>query len=134
MAQQMTFGEVAWVNKGRTTRREQFLAEMNAVITWSTLLALIAPHYPVAGNGRHPLGLERMLRIYFLQQWYDLSDPGAEDALYDITSMRRFAKIELGEDVIPDETTILNFRHLLEAHDLPQRSKRRCASCCRTAG
>ncbi len=102
MAEQRSFADVAWVNKGKTTRREQFLAEMDAVIPWATLRALIAPHYPKAGNGRPPLGLDKMLRIYFLQQWYDLSDPGAEEALYDITSMRRFVGIELGEEVIPD--------------------------------
>jgi IS5 family transposase len=91
---------------------------MDAVVPWATLLGLIEPHYPKAGNGRRPYPLEVMLRIYFLQQWYQLSDPGAEEALYDIQSMRAFAGLELGRDAIPDETTILNFRHLLEAHDL----------------
>jgi IS5 family transposase len=79
---------------------------------------LIEPHYPKAGNGRQPLGLEKMLRIYFLQQWFNLSDPQAEDAIYDSESMRRFARVELGDDVVPDETTILRFRHLLEQHGL----------------
>ena len=82
----------------KTTRRERFLAEMNAVIPWTRLLALIAPHYPKAGNGTQPIGLERMLRIYFLQQGFNLSDPAAEDVIYDSESMRRFAGIELGED------------------------------------
>jgi IS5 family transposase len=91
---------------------------MDAVIPWARLVGLIAPHYPKAGNGRQPLGLEKMLRIYFLQQWFNLSDPQAEDAVYDSESMRRFAGVELGEDVVPDETTILRFRHLLEQHQL----------------
>jgi IS5 family transposase len=91
---------------------------MDAVVPWALLLALIEPCYPKAGNGRRPFPLEVMLRIYFLQQWYQLSDPGAEEALYDIQSMRAFAGLELGHDAIPDETTILNFRHLLERHEL----------------
>jgi IS5 family transposase len=91
---------------------------MDAVIPWARLLELIAPHYPKAGNGRQPLGLEKMLRIYFLQQWFNLSDPQAEDAIYDSESMRRFARVELGDDVVPDESTILRFRHLLEQHRL----------------
>lgn len=118
MGRQRTLASLAWQTKGKVTRRERFLAEMDAVIPWGRLLALIAPHYPKAGNGRQPIGLERMLRIYFLQQWFNLSDPQAEDALYDSESMRRFAGVELGEDTIPDETTILRFRHLLEAHQL----------------
>jgi transposase, IS5 family len=80
---------------------------------------LIAPHYPKAGNGRQPLGMEKMLRIYFLQQWFNLSDPQAEDAIYD-SEMRRFARVELGDEVVPDESTILRFRHLLERHGLTQ--------------
>lgn len=119
---QATFASMAWSAKGRTTRRERFLAEMNAVVPWERLLALIAPHYPKGtGGGRPPMPLERMLRIYFMQQWFNLSDPQAEDALYDMESMRRFAGIELAEDAIPDETTILNFRHLLEKHKLTQK-------------
>lgn len=118
MGAQRTFASVAWSSKGKVTRRERFLAEMDAVIPWARLLALITPHYPKAGNGRQPIGVERMLRIYFLQQWFNLSDPAAEDAIYDSESMRRFARVELGDDVIPDETTILRFRHLLEQHQL----------------
>ena len=116
----MTFGSAAWSAKGKTTRRERFLAEMNAVVPWSRLVALIEPHYPKAGNGRQPMPLEQMLRVYFMQQWFNLSDPQAEDALYDIEPMRRFAGIELGEDTVPDETTILRFRHLLENHQLTE--------------
>lgn len=118
MGEQRTFASVAWTQKGKVTRRERFLAEMDAVIPWGELLALIEPHYPKAGNGRQLLGLEKMLRTYFLQQWFNLSDPQAEDALYDSESMRRFAPIELGDDRVPDETTILRFRHLLEEHHL----------------
>ncbi len=93
---------------------------MDRVIPWAQLITLIAPSYPKAGKGRQPLGLEKMLRIYFLQQWFNLSDPQAEDAIYDSESMRRFAGVELSEDVVPDETTILRFRHLLERHGLTQ--------------
>ena len=118
MGEQRTFAGIAWSQKGKVTRRERFLAEMDAVIPWAQLLALIEPHYPKAGRGRQPLGLEKMLRIYFLQQWFNLSDPQAEDAIYDSEAMRRFARVELGDDVVPDETTILRFRHLLEQHRL----------------
>ena len=117
---QMTFASAAWNAKGKTTRRERFLAEMSTVIPWARLTALIEPHYPKAGNGRQPMPLERMLRVYFMQQWFNLSDPQAEDALYDIEPMRRFAGIELAEDAVPDETTILRFRHLLEEHRLTE--------------
>jgi IS5 family transposase len=117
---QTTFASAAWNHKGKLTRRERFLAEMDAVIPWPRLLALIEPHYPKAGNGTQPHLMEVMLRIYFMQNWFNLSDPGAEDALYDSESMRRFAGIELVEDDIPDESTILRFRHLLEKHRLTE--------------
>jgi IS5 family transposase len=120
MGQQRTFGDLAWSQKGKVTRREQFLSEMDGVLPWAELVALIAPHYPQAGRGRQPLGLEKMLRIYFLQQWFDLSDPQAEDAIYDSESMRRFVGVTLSEDVVPDETTILRFRHRLEEHQLTE--------------
>jgi transposase, IS5 family len=120
MGNQRTFASMVWNGKGKVTRRERFLGEMDAVIPWSRLLRLIEPHYPKAGQGRQPLGLEKMLRIYFLQQWFKLSDPQAEDAIYDSESMRRFARVELGDEVVPDETTILRFRHLLEKHGLTQ--------------
>ena len=119
---QTPFASLAWNAKGRTTRRERFLAGMDAVVPWARLTALIEPHYPQGGGGgRPPMPLERMLRIYFMQQWFNLSDPQAEDALYDIEPMRRFAGIELAEEAIPDETTLLNFRHLLEKHQLTQK-------------
>ena len=117
---QTTFASLAWSGKGKITRRERFLAEMDAVIPWARLAALIEPHYPKAGNGTQPMPLERMLRIYFMQNWFNLSDPAAEDSLYDSESMRRFAGIELAEDAVPDETTILRFRHLLEQHKLTE--------------
>lgn len=118
MSEQRTFASLAWTTKGKVTRRERFLAEMNQVIPWARLLALIAPYYPKAGRGRQPLGLEKMLRIYFVQQWLNLSDPQAEDTLYDSESVRRFVGVELSDDVVPDESTILRFRHLLERHQL----------------
>ena len=117
---QTTFESLAWKHKGKVTRREQFLAEMDAVIPWKSLIRLIEPHYPKAGNGTQPMPLERMLRIHFMQHWFNLSDPAMEDALYDSESMRRFAGIELAEDAVPDESTILRFRHLLEQHKLSE--------------
>ncbi|RBA53695.1 IS5 family transposase, partial [Xanthomonas oryzae] len=118
---QLTFGDAEYNGKRKRTRREVFLAEMDQVVPWKGLLALIEPHYPKSGQpGRQPYRLETMLRIHFLQQWYALSDPSAEEALYDTVSMRRFAKIG-GLDEVPDETTILHFRHLLERHDLARK-------------
>jgi transposase, IS5 family len=117
---QRTFASAAWEKKGKVTRRERFLGEMDAVIPWARLLELVEPHYPKAGAGRQPHPMERMLRIYFMQNWFNLSDPQAEDSLYDIESMRRFAGIELAEEEIPDESTILRFRHLLEEHHLTE--------------
>ena len=105
----------------KPTRREQFLAEMEQVVPWKELCTLIEPYYPKPGRGRPPIGLERMLRIHFLQSWFNLSDPGAEEALYDMESMRRFVGIDLGNEPVPDETTICKFRHLLEAHNLGER-------------
>ena len=105
----------------KPTKREKFLAEMERVVPWKELYALIDPFYPKAGKGRPPVGLERMLRIHFLQSWFNLSDPAAEEALYDMESMRRFVGIDLGNEPVPDETTICKFRHLLETHDLGER-------------
>lgn len=119
--QTMSFASLAYDNKKKKTRREKFLEEMEQVIPWAEMVQVIKDYYPKAGNGRQPMPLERMLRIYFMQQWYSLSDPAMEDALYDIESMRRFAGIDLAVDVVPDETTILNFRHLLEKYNLTQR-------------
>jgi len=116
---QRTFsGQSSFEKYGRKSKREQFLEEMNRVVPWAGLLALVEPHYPKAGNGRRPVGLEIMLRAYFVQQWFNLSDPGVEDALYDSPALRRFVGVDLGMAAAPDETTILRFRHLLEEHDL----------------
>ena len=122
MPKQPAFPGLRDAMKKKRTRRELFLAEMDAVVPWTRLLALIEPHYPKVGpkGGRPPMPLEMMLRIYFLQNWYALSDPMAEETLYDSEAMRRFAGVELGDDRIPDETTILHFRHLLERHGLTE--------------
>ena len=117
---QLSFASLDFAAKKKRTKRDVFLAEMAAVVPWCALEAVIGPHYPKVGpkGGRRPFPLATMLRVYCLQQWYNLSDPGAEEALYDIQSMRAFCCLELGRDEIPDETTILNFRHLLERHAL----------------
>ena len=130
MPKQPAFPGLKYAMKKKQTRRELFLAEMDAVVPWDRLLGLIAPHYPKAGpkGGRPPMVLETMLRVYFLQNWYALSDPMAEETLYDSEAMRRFAGIELGDDRIPDETTILNFRHLLARHGLTDRKSTRLNS------
>lgn len=116
-----SFARLAYDTKKKKTRREKFLEEMDRVIPWSDLLKIVRHRYPKKGNGRQPMPVERMLRIYFLQQWYGLSDPGMEDALYDIESMRRFAGIDLASDPVPDESTILNFRHYLEQYHLTEK-------------
>ena len=102
----------------RRTKREDFLDAMNAIVPWDALCAVIEPHYPKAGNGRRPIGLERMLRIHLLQHWFNLADNAVEEALYDITSLRHFVGVDLGCERVPDETTVLKFRHLLQANDL----------------
>jgi transposase, IS5 family len=103
---------------GKTTRRAQFLAEMDRVVPWGDLLAVIEPVYPriSEAGGRPPVPLERMLRIYFLQAWFNLSDPAVEEALYDSATTRAFAGVDLGQEAAPDETTVCKFRHLLERH------------------
>jgi IS5 family transposase len=118
MRQQTLALQSGFEQYGRKSRRELFLEEMDTVVPWTGLVELIQPHYPKGENGRPPVGLERMLRLYFLQQWFNLSDPGLEDALYESPVLRRFAGIDLGREPVPDETTILHFRHLLEKHDL----------------
>jgi len=120
---QQALSMTGYFDKGKKTRREQFLSEMNLVVPWARLCALIEPHYPKGSRagGRPPLPLERMFRIYCLQQWYNLSDPGAEEALYDSITMRQFAGVSTDADIIPDETSILNFRRLLEKHKLTER-------------
>jgi len=118
MSDQRTFASVPYDSRGEATRRERVLQEMDRVIPRGTLFAIILPHYATAGRGRRPLPLETTLRVCFLQQWFELSDPQAEDMLYDSESLRRFARVALGEDTVPDESTILRFRHLLEQHEL----------------
>jgi IS5 family transposase len=118
MKQQTLAMQSGFEKFGRKSKRELFLEEMDKLVPWAALVALIDPHYPKGKNGRPPVGLERMLRLYFLQQWFNLSDPGLEDALYESPVLRLFAGIDLGREPAPDETTILNFRHLLEKHDL----------------
>jgi IS5 family transposase len=114
---QMSFGDAEYHGKRKQTRREVFLAEMEHVVPWDSLLRLIEPCYPVAGRGRHPYPIATMLRVHFLQNWFGLSDLAMEEALYEIASMRQFARLTLTQ-AIPDETTILNFRRMLEDNEL----------------
>ena len=118
MKQQTFASQSSFEKYGRKSRRELFLDEMEVVVPWSELQALVEPHYPKAGNGRRPVGLAIMLRTYFMQQWFNLSDPGVEEAFYESATLRRFAGVDLRVAPAPDETTVLRFRHLLEKHDL----------------
>jgi IS5 family transposase len=102
----------------KRTRRDEFLDTMNMIVPWAQLCAVIEPHYPKRGNGRPPIGLERMLRIHFVQHWFNLADFACEEALYDSASLRRFAGVDLGCEAVPDATTLLKFRRLLETHKL----------------
>ena len=123
MKKQLTLAANDFERFRKPTRRERFLAEMDGVVPWAELVALIEPHYPKASSagGRPAAGLERMLRIHCLQLWFDLSDPAVEEALYDSRAMRAFARIDLGREPVPDETTVMRFRHLLEEHQLGAR-------------
>ena len=103
---------------GRATRKAEFLERMEGLMPWAEFCALIEPHYPKAGNGRPPVGVERMLRMYCIANWFNLSDVACEDALYDVPLFREFCRIDLGQERVPDATTLMNFRHLLEAHQL----------------
>jgi len=118
MKQQTFASQSSFEKYGRKSRRELFLDEMEMVVPWAELEALVEPYYPKAGNGRRPVGLAIMLRTYFMQQWFNLSDPGVEEAFYESATLRRFAGVDLGVAPAPDETTVLRFRHLLEKHDL----------------
>src|SRR5207302_4826095 len=118
MRQQTLAVQTGFEKYGRKTKRERFLEEMEQVVPWAELQALVEPHYPKGENGRPPVGLSIMLRVYFVQQWFNLSDPGAEDALYESPVLRQFVGIDLGRAPVPDESTILGFRHLLEKHEL----------------
>lgn len=115
---QISFSDAEQAGKRKKTRREVFLGEMELVVPRKTLLKVIEPHYPVAGRGRRPYPLQAMLRVHLMQNWFALSDPAMEEVLYEIASLRGFAG--LGLEALPDETTILNFRHLLEASDLAE--------------
>jgi transposase, IS5 family len=118
MQRQISFAQSEFAGKKRTTRREKFLADMEIVVPWERLVSLIEPHYPKGERGRPPMGIERMLRIYFLQQWYGLADELLEETIYDSQAMRGFTGIDLSAESVPDATTLLKFRHLLEAHKL----------------
>jgi IS5 family transposase len=118
MKQQSLASQAVFEKYGRKSRRELFLDEMEKVVPWSALESLVRPHYAKAGNGRQPVGLSIMLRTYFVQQWFNLSDPGVEELLYESPVIRRFIGVDLGIAAAPDETTVLRFRHLLEKHDL----------------
>ena len=118
MTHQPSFAQAEFADKKKITRREKFLARMEAIIPWSSLLAVLEPYYPKGERGRPPVGLERMLRMYFLQQWYGLADEALEDALYDSQAMQGFARIDLAAEGVPDATTLLKFRRRLETHDL----------------
>ena len=118
MQRQGSFSQAEYAGKKKQTRRDKFLAEMEQVVPWARLVARLQPLYPKGERGRRPIGVERMLRIYFLQQWYGLADEALEDALYDSQALRGFAGIDLNHDPVPDATTLLKFRHWLERHDL----------------
>jgi IS5 family transposase len=118
MQRQGSFSQAEYAGKKKQTRRDRFLAEMEAVVPWARLVERLRPLYPKGERGRPPIGLERMLRIHFLQQWYGLADGAMEDALYDSQALRGFAGIDLTVAAVPEETTILNFRHWLEQHEL----------------
>src|SRR4029077_7829169 len=115
---QLTLAATGFDRYAKTTRRATFLAEMERIVPWLALCGLIVPFYPRAGTGLPPVGVDRMLRIYFVQQWFNLSDPAVEETLYDSRAMRDFVGIDLGREPVPDETTVCRFRHLLEEHDL----------------
>ena len=121
MNHQTSFSELEYNEKKRQTRRDQFLNQMEQQVPWKEWLALIEPVYPKGERGRPPIGCEKMLRLYLLQAWYNLSDEGMEDAVYDSQALRKFSRIDLTNESVPDATTMLKFRHLLEAHQLPKK-------------
>ena len=118
MQRQGSFSQAEYAGKKKQTRRDKFLAEMERVVPWARLVERLRPFYPKGERGRPPVGLERMLRLYFLQQWYGLADEALEDALYDSQALRGFTGIDLSVAAVPDATTVLNFRHWLESHGL----------------
>jgi IS5 family transposase len=118
MQRQGSFSQAEYAGKKKQTRRDKFLSEMERVVPWARLVERLQPFYPTGQRGRPPIGLERMLRLHFLQQWYGLADEALEDALYDSQALRSFAGIDLSVAAVPDATTVMNFRHWLEEHDL----------------
>src|ERR1700748_3658515 len=118
MQRQVSFSQVEYAGKKKQTRRDKFLAAMEQLVPWARLVTRLQPFYPKGERGRAPIGLERMLRIFFLKQWYGLADEALEDALYDSQALRGFAGIDLNRNPVPDATTVLHFRHWLERHDL----------------
>ncbi len=118
---QISFSQAEFQRKKRRTRREVFLAEMEQIMPWAELFAVVEPHYPKGKRGRPPVGLERMLRVYFVQQWNSLSDEGVEDAITDSQALRAFVGIDLSREAAPDASTVLQFRHLLEQHGLTKK-------------
>ena len=122
MNRQVSFSDLEYATKKKVTRRDRFLAEIQAITPWAMLIAEIEPFYPKSGKrGRQPLGVERMLRMYIAQQCFGLSDEGIEDAIYDSQAIRKFVGIDLSRDSAPDATTLLKFRHFLEDHKLTER-------------
>lgn len=115
---QQSFAAGGFEKHGKTTRKAEFLGRMDKLVPWAEFCKVIEPFYPKAGNGRPPIGLERMLRMYFIAHWFNLADEACEDALYDVEAFRRFCQIDIGRERVPDATTLLNFRHLLEQHQL----------------
>ena len=120
MEKQTSFSELEYNGKKRQTRRDLFLNKMEALVPWQEWLALVEPHYPKGKRGRPPIGCERMLRLYLLQTWYNLSGEGLEDAVYDSQALRQFSRVDLAHEPVPDATTLLKFRHLLDKHQLPK--------------
>src|SRR3712207_712235 len=132
MQRQGSFAEAEYAGKKKQTRRDKFLADMEQVVPWARLEERLRPLYPKGERGRPPIPLARMLRVYFVQQWYGLADEAVEDALYDSQALRGFAGIALNRDPIPDATTVLHFRHWLERHDLTKGCSTRSARCWRS--
>ena len=118
---QMTFSDIEYSNRKRKTKREQFLDMMDAIIPWNQWINIIQPYYPSGKRGRPTRGIETMLRMYLMQNWFNLSDEAIEDAVYDSYAMRTFMHIDFTEQQVPDATTLLKFRHLLEEHQLGEK-------------
>jgi len=118
MMTQSTLASSGFDAHSKTTRKAFFLARMDKLMPWAALQSLIEPHYPTAGNGRPPRSMQTMLRMYCVANWFNLADEACEDALYDIAAFRDFCRVDLGREGVPDATTLLHFRHLLEAHHL----------------